>query len=1237
MHSLIKVLIVEDLPSDAELAERELRSVLLSCKFLRVETRDAFVDALQVFRPDLVVSDFMLPQFDGLSALRLAKKLAPDVPFIILTGSMNEDTAVDCMKAGAWDYVIKEHVKRLGAAACGALDLGQIRRDRQRAEVLLRQSEQRLKVAQRLGRIGHWEFDLQTQQIHWSDAVYAIYGRDPKLGPPTLEEEASYYSSEVARELRERAQNTIDTGEAFELSASVALPNGRIVDITTIGSALTDLKGQVVRLLGTVQDVTERTRSDARIRHLNSVLQAIRSINKLIVREREPAKLIQQACAMLVENRGFKGAWIGLLGQDGALGIRAQAGFGSGFEPFEGWLGTGNLPPCLVEAESCGNGVLVFNPQVQCTNCRLSGEYGGNQAVVVRLCHEAANYGLLVVSFPDQLTVDEEEKALLAEVAADLAFALCDIQLEGQRDRYAQIVASSQEAMALIDPQYNYLEANAAYGRLVSVSPTELVGQSVAAVVGNEQFLDCMKPSLAQCLAGQVVQMKSEHATSCGPKRYCDAIFSPCFSSDASVFAAALCIRDVTQQKQAELDLQVERDNLKAFLAAAPAAILVLDGEHRVVHANSAAAQLVGKPIAELSSRRCGDVLACAHRLDGPRGCGSGLSCATCPLFAVVREALELGQAIYEREVTIERESNGVTERRWLVANVAPLTVQNAPGVVVAIHDVTERKASEETLRFQAMLLAAQNEASIDGIIIEDDHGKLLWSNRRFVELWSLPLDEFQPGMDGVGTQAVVEQIEDAALYMKKNAALQGDPSAKTRDEVRLKDGRTFDCYSAPIFGTESARLGRVWLFRDVSSEKRLQASVAQADRLASMGMLAAGVAHEINNPLSYILYNLESLIDDLEAYASQSIGLCQVLTEEFGQERLVALMGGSLGAFDPTAIADMKDRFEDALAGTRKIKDIAKGLGSFSRVEKDRVVPVELRGAIESALSIAFNEIKYRAQIVKDLKATARVMASDGRLSQVFLNLFVNAAHSIPDGNVDGNRICVRTWEEGNEVVALVEDTGCGIPAENLERIFDPFFTTKPIGIGSGLGLNIVRSIITGYGGSIEVSSTVGRGTTFVIRLPVATALSLRPVESPDKGRLRDGVRGRILVVDDENAVRGALKRILCGHEVVEADSGEQARELLGGDQQFDVILCDMMMPRGSGIELHQWLSEHFPLLARRVVFVTGGAFTPGARGYLEKVENISIEKPFDSTNLLKMVTDWVSVVQSKERVDQV
>jgi two-component system, cell cycle sensor histidine kinase and response regulator CckA len=599
----------------------------------------------------------------------------------------------------------------------------------------------------------------------------------------------------------------------------------------------------------------------------------------------------------------------------------------------------------------------------------------------------------------------------------------------------------------------------------------------------------------------------------------------------------------------------------------------------------------------------------------------------------MLSETLEQRCVTRGRDIAVELERGGSTELRWFVANTGPLTLDAGQGVVLAMYDVTERRHADEMLRFQTMLLESQNEASIDGILVTDEQGRALWSNRRFAALWELPREPIRPGSDVAAWQFLSDRLETPDKHHARVAELTKDHVTKSRDEVRLKDGRTFDGYSAPVTDQTGAYLGRVWLFRDITRERALQASVAQSDRLASMGMLAAGVAHEINNPLSYVLHNLESLTQDLQGIEDQSTRLRLALVQRLGEDAMRELQEGGLAVLDPVALADMRDRFRDALSGTQRIKDIARGLGTFSRVDSDRVLPIDVRVPIESAISIAFNEIKYRARLVKDFGACSEVLASDGRLSQVFLNLLVNAAHSISVGDVESNSIRVRTWECEGQVLTEIRDTGCGIPAENLQRIFDPFFTTKPIGIGTGLGLNIARNIIGSYGGSIEVTSEVGKGTAFLIRLPVATTAPSRQSVAPSTERGTSGVRGRVLVVDDEVAVRSVLRRILGWHEVVEAESGEVARDIMAQDQNFDVILCDIMMPCGSGIEVHQWLVKHHPDLGRRLVFLTGGAFTPGASTYLEHVDNISIEKPFDGKNLQKMVAEWVHAARTRER----
>jgi len=397
------------------------------------------------------------------------------------------------------------------------------------------------------------------------------------------------------------------------------------------------------------------------------------------------------------------------------------------------------------------------------------------------------------------------------------------------------------------------------------------------------------------------------------------------------------------------------------------------------------------------------------------------------------------------------------------------------------------------------------------------------------------------------------------------------------------------------------------------------------------MGMLAAGVAHEINNPLTYILYNLESLSEDVPRYLQQLAQVRRALVGRLGEPDLRDLLGSAFEVLDPATFADVEERFKDALSGTNRIKDIAKGLGTFSRVERETVAAVDIRYPIESAVSIASNEIKYRASLVKDFGITSQVMASDGRLSQVFLNLLVNAAHAIPEGNVEQNEIRVRTWQEGAEVCAEVRDTGVGIPAETLSHIFEPFFTTKAVGVGSGLGLSIVRSIVSGYGGRIDVTSEVGKGTSFVVRLPVAKPEEKRDRTATPKEPRAAGPRGRILVIDDEPGVRAVLRRTLSRHELVEADSGKRGQEILAGDQEFDLILCDMMMPRVSGMEVHRWLLDKHPQLAPKLVFMTGGAFTPNAGKYLEQSGNLRIQKPFDERNLERLVADRVLASQTK------
>ena len=347
----------------------------------------------------------------------------------------------------------------------------------------------------------------------------------------------------------------------------------------------------------------------------------------------------------------------------------------------------------------------------------------------------------------------------------------------------------------------------------------------------------------------------------------------------------------------------------------------------------------------------------------------------------------------------------------------------------------------------------------------------------------------------------------------------------------------------------------------------------------------------------------------------------------------MAAALGDEQHIFDPSGFEDAVERLQDARSGADRIKKIVRSLGTFSRVESVDISPVDIQRSIEHAITMGFNELKYRARLVKDFARIPMVLASEGKLAQVFLNLLINAAHAIDEGRADQNEVRVRTRSEGNAVIAEISDTGRGVDPEYRDRIFEPFVTTKGVGVGSGLGLSICKNIVEDFGGTISFVSEANKGTTFRISLPrMPSDWTGGAKEQSDAQPLLSSARGRILVVDDEERMRLAIVRMLKqNHDVLVAASGNEARALLTQDKRFDIIFCDLMMPEMSGMELHAWLAKEDARLAEQVVFITGGAFTPGASAYLAKVGNQRLEKPFDTTSFKKMTHELVLAAKSK------
>ena len=362
----------------------------------------------------------------------------------------------------------------------------------------------------------------------------------------------------------------------------------------------------------------------------------------------------------------------------------------------------------------------------------------------------------------------------------------------------------------------------------------------------------------------------------------------------------------------------------------------------------------------------------------------------------------------------------------------------------------------------------------------------------------------------------------------------------------------------------------------------KLEWRLKVADRMVTVGAMAAGVAHEVNNPLTYVMHNLEA--------ASRRVARESDLT-------------------------DLRLYLERASLGTQRVHQIVAALRTFSRIDEGPRQPVDVRTTIDAALTMASAELKHRAKVDVEQPEQVLVLGNEAKLGQVFLNLIVNAAHALPEPDPRTQRIRISVRREAGRAVIEVTDTGTGIAPEHRSRIFDPFFTTKPVGTGTGLGLSICHSIVTELAGTIDVESELGKGTTFRVSLPATDeplrrSSSIQPVAPLHVGR--------VLVVDDDRLVSETVELMLAeDHDIVLARGAEDALRMIRQGEQFDAIVCDLMMPGMTGIELYFELQSESPVLAHRMLFATGGAFTPGAQGFVQRMGSRVISKPFRSDEL--------------------
>jgi PAS domain S-box-containing protein len=623
---------------------------------------------------------------------------------------------------------------------------------------------------------------------------------------------------------------------------------------------------------------------------------------------------------------------------------------------------------------------------------------------------------------------------------------------------------------------------------------------------------------------------------------------------------------------KAQEALRASEERYRGIVETAYEGISMLDAERKFTFVNRRFCEMLGYATEELLGAALSKIVPEAGRA-----------------AAMQRRERARQGVCEESEVSYVRKDGS---ELWALLKTSPIcdTDGKWAGTLGMTTDRTRYRQAEEALRRSEEQYRQIVEATSEGIIKFDVSERIVFVNGRYAEMLGYEPREMI-GMSVVDIMSPESrEIALQHFLLQKKDAIDTTLRHKNGSEIPVTISATI------LVDGEGQYIGSLGIVRDITERKKLQSQLMVSDRMASVGTLAAGVAHEINNPLAAVIANLDYIAESLATTSGSWL-----------QE-------------------EIKDPLDDAREAAQRVRFIVRDLKVFSRSPSDESSgAVDVEAIMESSLRMGWNEIRHRGRLVKLYGSIPGVEANAARLGQVFLNLIVNATQALPEDGAERNEIRVSTRRDGERVVIEVSDNGAGIPAEIIGRIFDPFFTTKAVGVGTGLGLAICQRIVTDMRGELTVESEVGRGTTFRVALPVAcnepgeAAAPVEPVAPAAR-------RGRILIVDDEELVLRSVRRSLGKeHDVVATPAAEAALALCAGGEKFDLILCDLMMPNMTGMDLHRELSLVAPDQASRMIFLSGGAFTAKARHFLSETPKEHIEKPFDPSNLRAIVQRYL------------
>jgi len=1033
-----------------------------------------------------------------------------------------------------------------------------------------------------------------------------------------------------------------DDALARGFASCLALPirdNGEIFGALAIYAAEPDAFDEAERTLltamaldlgygiTTLRSRAARQQVEARVVHLNSVLRGIRDVNQLIVRERDPQTLIQRACRVLVESRGFNSCCIVICDND-QVKLVADAGMELKLHALRRMLAVDEIPDCVRRVIRETDLVVRRNPSTTCTDCPVNADYSDDRdAVAVRLESGDSVLGAMLVSLASGMTEDREEIALLREVAGDVAFALKSIEIEAERARAVEEVRASAarwsatfdaitDMVCVLSRDHVFVAINEAGCAALGRPREEIIGRRCFELVHGT------KAPIAACPCASVAQTREPATTFYDQDdRSYELIAWPILGPERRLEALVHVVKDITDRKRAEERLGLFRK----LIDQSSDTIEVLDPETgRFLEVNERGCLDLGYSREEYRALTVFDV---DPKVDAPT------------FRAAAEKIRESGSMMWDG---VHRRKDGSTFP--VEVNIRHVQLDR-PYLVAAVRDVTERRDAEKAIRRSRDMqevIASVLRLSLEGSSLEELLPEVL---RKVLSMPSLSLErkgalflvEGEPGVLVMkAEEGLAGKLKERCARVSFGVCLCGRAASSgqlvyvsdldDRHENTYGGMAPHGHYCVPIsykgqvlgvlnayvavghaysrqeadFLTDVANTlaGIVVRNRTEEERARVEEQLNLSQRLEAVGRLAGGVAHDFNNLLSVII-----------SYAGFAVD--------------------ALRESDPihADIVEIQNAGQRAAALTRQLL-------AFSRkqvLEPEVLSLNKVVSGIESMLCRVLGEdIDIEVRLADNIGSA---MADPGQIEQVIMNLAINARDAMPRGgkltidtaNVEldadyaDQHVAVKP---GRFVMLSVTDTGSGMDAETRAHIFEPFFTTKEKGKGTGLGLSTVYGIVKQSGGNIWVYSEPGRGTIFKVYLPRVDAPAVDVRRRPTTAMATGSET--VLIVEDEDAVRRLAERILrsAGYQVLAAASGGDALVLCEklGDA-IDLLLTDVVMPQMSGRELAERLSKSSPGL--KVLYMSGytdnaivhhGVLDPGTR---------FIGKPFAAAELTRKVRE--------------